>query len=176
MNDEDLKRHMWPYSIEPGPENPGIPRKTSISDFSDIETLTPLARILLENIALQPHLGIAQRLKKLGLSTTEGYKLTQELERKKLIKPLTIDGKRLYETTAAARRTGFVSISRAGRGGLEHHYWIQQIKALYEKQCQVKLEKDDLDVVVDKEGQILAIQLETGKSDLEGKPMEDCPL
>ena len=168
VTDADIKSLMAPYLKELKPENPGIPPMGDIPDIPKGETLTPLARILLENIALEPLLGIVQRLKKLGLGTSEGYKLITELEGQGLIYPQTIDGKRLYEVAAKARQAGFVSVSRAGRGGLEHAYWIDAVRKRYQKQgCETHLEKDDLDLVVEGSGITLAIQMETGKSDLE---------
>ena len=54
-----------------------------------------LGRIPLENIALKPLLGVVKRFKELGLKTSDGYRVVEELRNLRLIAPLTVDGKRL---------------------------------------------------------------------------------
>jgi len=173
VSDEDLRQLMQGHLPETAPENPGKPLAAGIPDIQKPEThsprLSPLGRILLENIALEPILGIVQRLKKLGLKTAEGYKVLHELETSGLISPLTIDGKRLYDLTAKGRQTAGNNANRSGRGGLEHAYWVKAIQDSYAAQgCMVQMEKDDLDLVIEHQGCRLAVQVETGKSDLEG--------
>ncbi|KMY65609.1 hypothetical protein AAU61_21350 [Desulfocarbo indianensis] len=173
VTDEDLKTHMSKYSDLARPENPGIPRKSPIRDIQKDETPTPLGRILLENIALEPVLGLVQRFRKLGLKTAEGYKVLRELEDKGLITPSTVDGKRLYGLTTAGRNVLGLRLSQTGRGGVEHRYWVEAVKAHYLKQEGFTfLEKDDLDLVVESYQNRLAIQMETGKSDLQGNIMK----
>lgn len=173
VSDEDLRRLMQGHLPEPAPEDPGKPTPAGIPDIQKPEIhspkLSPLGRILLENIALEPILGIVQRLKKLGLKTAEGYKVLHELEAAGLITPLTIDGKRLYDLTAKGRQTAGNKAKHAGRGGLEHAYWVKAIQDSYAaKGCMVRLEKDNMDLVIEQQGRRLAVQVETGKSDLKG--------
>lgn len=169
VTDEDLRAVMQGYLRNSGLEKPLPAKPGSIQDIPKPETLSPLSRILLENLAQEPLLGLVQRFKKLGLKTAEGYKVLKELEDARLILPQTIEGKKLYDLTAAGRKAGGVRVSRPGRGGLEHRYWVESIKAHYlQQEGFTFLEKDDLDLVVESYTRRLAIQLETGKSDLQG--------
>jgi hypothetical protein len=169
VTDEDLRALMQGYLRNSGLEKPLLAKPSSIQGIPKPETLSPLGRILLENLAQEPLLGLVQRFKKLGLKTAEGYKVLKELEDARLILPQTIEGKKLYDLTAAGRKAGGVRVSRPGRGGLEHRYWVESIKAHYlQNEGFTFLEKDDLDLVVESYTQRLAIQVETGKSDLQG--------
>jgi hypothetical protein len=59
-------------------------------------------------------------------------------------------------------------IPQKGRGGLEHRYWIEKIKEHYLKsEGFTFIEKDDIDLVVETIEKRLAIQVETGKSDIQ---------
>ena len=169
VGDIEIKRHMEPYLASLKPEDPTQPDPGCIRRIQNEETPSPLGRILLENIALEPFSGVVQRFKKLGLKTAEGYKVLAELECMGLIIPLTIDGKKLYDLSARARKLVRASPSRPGRGGLEHAYWVEQTKNWFmENESVVCLEKDNMDLVAEAQGQTTAVQVETGKSDLEG--------
>ena len=173
VGDEDLKRLMEPYLKKLKPEEPPLAKTSNIQNVQKSETLSPLGRILLENIALDPVLGLVQRFRKLGLKTAEGYKVLRELEDKACIVASTVDGKRLYELTAAGRNALGLKITQAGRGGIEHRYWVEAVKNHYlNKESFTFLEKDDIDLVVESYNKRLAIQMETGKSDLQANLMK----
>ena len=133
---------------------------------------------MLENLASDPFLGLVQRFKKLGLKTAQGYRLLQELEAlKQLIMPLTIEGKRLFDLSHHGWNELGGKWRHPGRGGLEHRYWVEAIKQHYLKQEGFTfIEKDDLDLVVESYEQTLAVQVETGKSDLAGNLLQAGPL
>ena len=169
VRDEDLQEHMQGYLSELRPEEPQQPQRSNLRDIPKPETLSPLGRILLENLATDPFLGLVQRFKKLGLKTASGYRLLQELEAMQLIMPLTIEGKRLFDISHKGWNELGGKWRHPGRGGLEHRYWVEAIKQHYLKQGGFTfIEKDDLDLVVESYEQTLAIQVETGKSDLAG--------
>ena len=82
--------------------------------------------------------------------------------------PLTIDGNRLYDLTVKGKKTLPKKAVHKGRGGLEHRYYIEKIRDHYfGEQGFAMLEKDDIDLVVEKNEKTMAIQLETGKSDIQ---------
>ena len=84
-----------------------------------------------------------------------------------------MDGKRLYELTATGRNALGIKITQAGRGGIEHRYWVEAVKNHYlNKEGFTFLEKDDIDLVVESYNKRLAIQMETGKSDLQANLMK----
>jgi hypothetical protein len=61
----------------------------------------------------------------------------------------------------------------AGRGGLEHRYFVEQIRALYTaKDGFAFIERDDIDIVIESFETTLAIQVETGKSDIPSNLMK----
>ena len=169
VTDEDLKRHMRAYlensqPIEPAESHPG-----NICDIRNPETLSPLGRIVLENIAMHPLIGLLKRFKKLGLKVSDGYKPIEELIALKLVIPVTIDGNRLYEITSTGKNILGNKIPHKGRGGLEHRYFVEKIKEHFHSQEGFTyIEKDDIDLVIETVEQKLAIQVETGKSDIQG--------
>jgi hypothetical protein len=168
VSDEDLKRHMQRYLQNLTPQLPPLPEKGNICGIQNQETLTPLGRIMLENIALKPFLGLVKRFKELGLKVSHGYRVIEELTAYNHIVALTIDGNRLYDLTANGKKKLGKKIILKGRGGLEHRYYIEKIKAHYlTNEGFTFLEKDDIDLVVETIEKRLALQVETGKSDLQ---------
>jgi hypothetical protein len=168
VNDEDLKRHMDGYLHDLKPEIPPQPKRSNVCTIQTQETLSPLGRIMLENIAFKPFLGLVKRFKELGLKVSHGYKVIEELTVYNLIKPLTIDGNRLYDLTTSGKKILGQKLSHKGRGGLEHRFWIEKIKEHYlNNEGFTFLEKDDIDLVVETIEKRLALQVETGKSDIQ---------
>jgi hypothetical protein len=168
VRDEDLRGHMEAYLADLRPENPPKPEARRICGIQTRETLSPLGRIMLENIALEPLLGLVKRFKKLGLKLSHGYKVIEELLSSRLITPLTIDGNRLYELTHQGKDSLGKHVTQKGRGGLEHRYYLEKIKEHYlTNEGFAFVEKDDIDLVVETAGKTMAIQVETGKSDIQ---------
>ena len=175
VTDEDLKGLMAGYLKDLKPESLLTPKQGSIYSIQKNETLSPLGRIVLDNIEQKPFVGLVKRFKDLGLKLADGYKIIEELSATSIIIPLTIDGQRLYELTHRGRELlGRGSLHR-GRGGLEHRYYIEKIKEHYlGREGFTFIEKDNIDIVIDKEDKTLAIQLETGKSDVHANIMKIC--
>ena len=173
VTDAEIQSRMRIYLPEPEPEIPGKPSSKGIPGIPGRETLSPLGRILLQSIAENPLLGVVKRFRNLGLKTAQGYRLLSELETHGMITSQLVDGKRLHDLTHQGRRQLGLKLARPGRGGLEHRYWVEQVKRHYTKnEGLTYLEKDDIDLVVDSHGKRLAIQMETGKSDLMGNLMK----
>ena len=173
VTDQDLAKHMEAYLKNSRPELPPRAERGGIRGIQGKETLSPLGRIMLENVALKPVLGLVKRFKGLGLQLSHGYKVIEELVALKLVKALTIDGNRLYELTEEGRKaTGKEARSR-GRGGIEHRYYVEKIKEHYlKKEGFTFLEKDDMDLVVETVDKKMAVQVETGKSDIQANLMK----
>jgi hypothetical protein len=82
--------------------------------------------------------------------------------------PLTVDGNRLYELTVNGKKSLGKKVRLKGRGGIEHRYYIEKIKEHYlANEGFTFLEKDDIDLVVETIRKKLALQVETGKSDIQ---------
>jgi len=168
VTDEDLKSYMSGYLENLSPENLPLTQTSNVYNIQKPETLSPLGRIMLENIALKPFLGLVKRFKELGLKVSDGYKPIQELAVFKLIIPVTIDSNRLYEITTAGKKILGNKITHRGRGGLEHRYYVEKIKVHFiNNEGFTFIEKDDMDLVVETIENKTAIQVETGKSDMQ---------
>ena len=168
VTDEDLKAYMQGYLRDFSPELDSLPKRSNVYSIQKHETLSPLGRIVLEDIGLNPLFGLVKRFKKLGLKVSHGYKVIEELTTLRLITPLTIDGNRLYELTSQGKKTLGKKITHKGRGGLEHRYYVEKIKEHFiQNEGFTFLEKDDIDLVVEKLDKRLAIQMETGKSNIQ---------
>ena len=173
VRDEDLKSHMERYLNDFDPENLAMPERGNVCGIQKSETLSPLGRILLENIANKPVIGLVKRFKDLGLKVSHGYKVIEELTSFKLISPLTIDGHRLYDLTLEGKKALGKRMAQRGRGGLEHRYYIEKIKDHYLcNESFTFLEKDDIDLVIETIERKMAIQMETGKSDIQTNLMK----
>jgi hypothetical protein len=175
VSDEDLKTLMAGYLKDLKPEYPAFFKQGAIHSIQNQETLSPLGRIILENIEIKPFIGFVKRFKDLGFKIPDGYRAIEELTAMRFIVPLTIDGNRLYELTIKGREAlGRKAIHR-GRGGLEHRYYVEKIKEHYlAKAGFTFLEKDNIDIVIYQGDKTLAIQMETGKSDVHGNLMKLC--
>lgn len=168
ITDEDLKTHMRAYLDNLRPNVATIQNPGGIRPIPQRQSLSPLAKIMLDHIAQKPLLGVVKRFNHLGLKVAQGYKIIDELSLAQLIRARTIDGHKLYEPTAAGRDVLGKTFSHRGRGGLEHRYYVEKIKAHYMAQKGFTfLEKDDIDLVVETVDRKLAVQVETGKSDLQ---------
>jgi CBS domain-containing protein len=168
VTDNDIKTHMKPYLDDIRMEDPQCIHSTGIQSVYETETLSPLAKIMLENIAALPVSGLVRRFKTLGLKTGHGYKIINELVAKKHVIPVTVDGRRLYDVTVKGKKLLGKTWYFKGRGGLEHRYYIEKIKAHYiQNNCLAFLEKNDIDLVIEANNKTMAIQMETGKSDLQ---------
>jgi hypothetical protein len=175
VTDEDLKTLMAGYLKDLRPDNLPIARAGNIQGIQNQETLSPLGRIILENIELKPFIGFVKRFKDLGLKIPDGYRAIEELTAMRLIVPLTIDGNRLYELTSKGREMLGRKAFHKGRGGLEHRYYIEKIKEHYlHREGFTFLEKDNIDIVIERGDNTLAIQMETGKSDIHANIMTIC--
>jgi len=169
VTDEDLKTSMQAYLRNSRQDSPPLSQTPSICRIQNKETLSPLGRIMLENIAMKPLLGVVKRFKELGIKVSPGYRIIEELASLKLVSPITIDGQKLYELTAEGRNALGKTLPHSGRGGLEHRYFVENIRNHYlRNEGFATVEKDDIDLVVESYGKRMAIQVETGKSDIQG--------
>lgn len=172
--DNDLAKHMSQFSEYSKPPEAPMPEPTPIRSIPPKETLSPLGRVLFEDIAQKPFSPVSVRYKKLGLSAAEGTKIQKELLSQKLVKPVPLDGKKFLEPTARGKehlKASKIEYSLdSGRGGLEHGYWIDAIRNKLASSSFVFVEQNDIDVVaykLDQSGEwTIAIQVETGKSDI----------
>jgi len=168
VTDEDIRSRMEVYLRDSRQNSPPLPETGSICSIQNKETLSPLGRIMLENIAMKPLSGVVRRFKELGIKVSPGYKIIEELVSLKLVTPITIDGQKLYDLTAEGRNALGKILPQSGRGGLEHRYFVERIREHYlQNEGFASVEKDDIDLVIETYGKRMAIQVETGKSDIQ---------
>jgi hypothetical protein len=151
------------------PPKAPLPQKEPLHTSTERFTPSPLERIFLEDTLTHPFDGADQRGKRLGLIPRDSTKLQNNLIEKGIITPVIIDKKKLFELTERGddclKKLGRKIDSRERNQGLEHRYFLEKIR-------QGKLpnnwfpfkEKADIDLVLEKEEIIIAIEIETGKN------------
>ena len=171
IKDQELKRLIRDSSVNSGLIQPPIQDQSSSWPPSQTDILPPIERIMLASIARNPFWGTTKRYRKLGLSDYEGNKAKESLIHKQLIRSVRVNRLKLLELTdqgiATLEQQG-VKIPNAKRyGSLEHRYWLHKVKLWYqEKGYQVEEEKNGVDLVASKGEERIAIEVETGKSDI----------
>ena len=174
ISDEEIRAAMRKFADISGPKeeaagDQGIPRTPQI-----IDTLPPLAaleKVILTSIVERPLDGVDERTKRLGFHPSQMVQIHDSLITKGIIKPIVIDRKKLFELTESGKITATESRifipKQKTRGGLEHDYWIQRtVKFLEKIRIEPALEVNEIDIVAKKSA--LAIEIETGKSDIKG--------
>ena len=169
ITDENIRDLMSRYSGYSEPKKKDEEKVSGIRGIPQDEILSPLAKILLVSIYEKPFIGIVNRYKVLGVTTADGNKAQNELLFFAYVKPVTLDGSKLLELTAKAK----IALEKmdikvrldGGRGGLEHRFYLDRLKRHYiEKRYFTYLEKDNIDLIAEKGDEVVALQLETGKS------------
>jgi len=142
------------------------------------EILTENERKFLIDIARNPISGVVARYVRLGINRYQGNKLQKELVDKNFInwKPVSIRKGRLKVlvlTDKGKKAIPEVKIEKVfhKQGSWEHEYWKYRVGEYYRKKgykvtFEYKIDKGkSVDVVAEKEGKKISIEIETGKSD-----------
>jgi hypothetical protein len=188
VTDEETRRKMAGYSgnsadILPDEMKSGDIRAIREEDKSrenNIE-ITEDEKALLIDILDNPISGIAERFKRLSFSIYKGNRAKDIIISKGIIESHdipTFKGRIKYlditeKGKNILRKMGY-SIERKRQGGHEHEYWKHRIGGLLKtKGYQVEIEKPigegkTVDIVATKDGANIAVEIETGKSDVEG--------
>jgi hypothetical protein len=166
-------------SAQKGPEQPS--RKSP-------EVILPLLKTgkkrekgiyrLLSDIADNPLTVVSERYKRLKLSAYRGNKYQKALVAKGLIKPVSIRTRngllKLLELTGKGRKKLNFPEKGYRKGGIEHLYWLRQVKAMLESKGYSVEEEypigngETVDLVMIGKRRKVAIEIETGKSDAIG--------
>jgi hypothetical protein len=171
IRDYELKNLMKDSSLVSASKRPlsGNLSKSLSPSHSDI--LPPTERIMLTSIAKNPFWGTTKRYRKLGFSDYEGNKTKESLIAKRLVIPVTVNRLKLLELTeqglSALQQQGIRIHTSKRYGSLEHQYWKHRVKQHYlAKGYKVEEEKDNIDLVISKDGKQIAVEIETGESDI----------
>ena len=175
ITDEEIRTAMKPFSELSTNTQTHIPTKPPLPPGRGTEYPPSSGeQILLQDIAINPYNGTDQRYKNLGLTSREGNEIKEKLTNRGFLIPVSVDRKTLYALTDAAKTyltTKKFEIPSQARGGIEHNYWLEQVKERYKKRGFPFKEKDDIDlVIIELKGETetaTAVQIETGKSNIE---------
>lgn len=172
-------RRSGTLSALPATQNP---RKTTLADSRVAETaLTQDELAFVHDVLGATEDGVNKRYQRLGLSADKGNRLKQSLLSKGVLEEALVStGKTrrtLLRVTARARQQ--LGLQSGGtRGSLAHEYWQRWYAAkLEERGYRVVLEASRnsgcVDVLAEKDGLTVAIEIETGKSAVARNVRED---
>ena len=131
------------------------------------------------DVIAHPTSSVTERYARLGLSADRGTKLTTQLVKRTMLQKATVTtghgsitvlALTAKSRSAVAEEEGADSDHR--RGGPEHEYWKHKIaQVLRPDGWDVALEQQTadghyVDVVAERDGECLAVEVETGKSDV----------
>ncbi len=183
ITDEELKEYMQPYSTDIGRDSPiegdsNVIPLEPLDDRKESEiTLNAVEQEFLEDIENHPLSGVVQRYKRLGLSRRKGNQIKEILQKNTVIAPveiLTRKGKVvLLEIKKQFIKKGtFENQAPIRNPGIVHEYWRSKVSEHYEAQGyaitrEFKLESGGyVDLIAKKKHESIAIEIETGKSDI----------
>ena len=169
LTDKELRKRMRLYYDFSSPNQASFHEMESLQTPTPMATPSPLERIFLEDVLINPFDGVDKRGKRLGLSPREVTEIQRSLLTNGFLVGLTIDRKRLFELSASAEdflcSQGHEIDHSHKSQGLEHRYFVDQVSRVLRKQgWQVELEKNDIDLTALRNDQILAIEIETGSN------------
>ena len=167
--DSGIKEHMKEFYKDYSPKQSPIPQKTLLQTPTKQVTLSPLERIFLEDLLSHPFDGTDQRGKKLGLIPRDSVKLQNSLTEKGIIASIVIDKKKLFELTDRGteilQKSGHKIDSRERNQTVEHRYYIEKIRGIFAPNGWFPFkEKSDIDLIIEKGDEVIAIEVETGKN------------
>ena len=174
------KAELGSYFPSRSPADSNLPKRRVIYPTHNL--LSQRANALLLDIADNPLTPTSQRYRQLSLNPKLGNELRRELLSRRFVKQVDINtGQarvRLLELSSEGckflRERGIVIRRDYRRGGLEHQFWCQKAKKHYEKHGYGVLEEirigngKAVDLVAVNEQERIAIEVETGKSDVAG--------
>lgn len=127
----------------------------------------------LQDVLEYPHSGVNERYKRTGLSTGVGYRLYQYLLDQGLLEDSIVEvgntRKVILRLTQHAKQ--LLGIDEAYHGGLVHEFWKRFYCRLFRSRgYKVELEAESpggpIDLLVQKDQESIAVEIETGKSDV----------
>ncbi len=152
-------------------------KRAEISPEPAKHDLTERDKIFLVDVMAQPLVGVVQRYRGLGFSRRKGNTLREAcMERgwlvpvviltragKTVLLDLTVEGRRLL------RDLGHQVPDRSRWGSLEHEFWKQKtaehLRNLGWKVAIEEMVNGFTDLIAEKDGETMAVEIETGRSD-----------
>jgi hypothetical protein len=169
ITDEQVREHMQDFYKRYSPERPGKAQTAPLRIPPEPFTPSPLERIFLEDLVIHPFDGVDRRTKRLGLIPREATQIQNALIANNLVTPVTVERRKLFELTE--KGNGYladngIKTASGKNQGIAHRYYIDRMARLLEKNgWSVEKEKDDIDLVVESNGRVVAVEVETGLND-----------
>jgi hypothetical protein len=125
----------------------------------------------LEDLLNNPFVGVDKRAKRLGLVPRDSTIIQNRLIENKIIRSAVIDRRKLFELTEQGEKIIAelgLKIKKDKNQSIEHRYFTEKVKELLEKDgWTVFKEKSDLDLVAQMDDKTVAIEVETGKNNID---------
>jgi hypothetical protein len=187
LSGKEAKKPVCDFPVSPG-ISPEFSRSRAIlrPDKLKEKKENPMRKFL-KDILVNPIVPTVQRYKRFHLGTKQGNKLKDLLLKNSFISPVKINaGKvriKLFDVTEAGRiylqDQGINTEKQKRKGSLVHQYWCVEVSKKF-KQAGYTV-KDEysigngkaIDIVAEKEKKRIAVEIETGKSDVIGN-VEKC--
>jgi len=167
------------------PPSPGAPAAEQVDPESSLPAPPPIMSAeeerFLSDLAARPLSTTVSRYQRLHLSRRRGNAVRQHLTKSGVIEPVAIATRSgqvvLYQLTDCGRavcRDHGIDPGPVRRTSLEHAYWARRAGQHFEKKGYEVLHEhavDDngvIDLLAERAGRRLAIEIETGKSDIRG--------
>lgn len=166
ISDQAIREHMQGFFNVYSPEKPASSETEPLRVPSKRFTLSPLEKIFLEDLMKNPFEGVDKRAKRIGLGPRESVQIQSNLIKHKIVRPITLDRRKLFELTEQGQKLLSQSGSKIRPGknqGIKHRYHIAQLTTAFQKSgWTVYQEKDDIDIVAEKNGRTCIVEVETG--------------
>jgi len=174
--------------VEKGRADSGLKSRFGSSSLPNLpirvsDKLSRDEKTFLQDVHFCPLSLLTERYRRLNLNPKIGNRIKQKLTAPGLVKErVIVDGRKivLLELTPKGALVIGVNPKKSWRkGGVEHQYWVCKIAEDYRKKgYQVEEEVPTgngkaIDLVAEKDGKRIAIEVETGKSDVK-KNIENC--
>ena len=168
VSDPTIQGYMKDFYKDYSPKNPSLTETRPLRSPTKRFIPSPLERIFLEDLINYPFEGADKRAKKLGLIPRDASRIQKALVENEVITPVTVDRKKLFEVTKSGAETLSnigIKVERDGNQGLEHRYFLEQVRQSFlQKGWFTYKEKHDIDLVLEKDDRVIAMEFETGKN------------
>lgn len=178
VSDSDLKgQDLTDFAIA-SEVSPFPARREEVPVVPAPDNIDELERELLGDVMDAPTAGIKERMKRLGTSTRKLYFLLSSLTAKGLVvvDSISTSKGRIKVVRLTGKGKAAVGIDEGSQRheSAGHWYWKMKIaEQLLAKGHTVEVEKDGADIAFQKDGKRIAVEIETGKSDVEGNIKRD---
>ena len=176
VTDSFLARYLRSSSTGSGSKKPEVFKYAQVPQVQLFDNaLDDSAFILLEDILTFPDDGVKIRYKRLGLSAGTGNRLKEQLLDQGWLEDQVVELGKTRKVLLRLTKTGKEALGLDGktpeRASLVHEYWkrfyAQRFKEQGYKVCiEAPRKSGNVDLLASKEGESIAIEIETGKSDI----------